>query len=311
MPTELKKEETTRRTAREPKPTKKGEGYAKQLQQKNKAKDVDAQDDVDHAPDVESSSTTTTDVAVATVGTKDIATDTSTAAILDANDQHQRKIPPEQLQLNDNNDKTSQSTSTKPPAKKRTSSTSSNKATESTSNNSGTKRDATSLSSEPPGKKKRSKKQKKQGSSIASGKITSSALPHIDKLIPDAFKACTTGWVEKDITTSAYTIVSEDDFVEKYLGHGLVETYEHIAKSMGQHLRTKGQECNAVNALNALIQLSTFEDIASHTTEELVKKGHDYVSGYELRRFFATKLLCSRFDVSTQCAWERFMVPLS
>ena len=180
------------------------------------------------------------------------------------------------------------------------------------SNSSGTKRIAAPSSLEPQGKKKRRRKEKKQGSSIASGKITSSALPHIDKLIPDAFKACTTGWVEKDISTSAYTIVSEDHFVEKYLGQGLVETYEHIAKSMGQHLRTKGQECNAVNALNALIQLSTFEDIASYTTEELVKKGHDYVSSYETtRRFFATKLLRSRFAVSTKCAWERFMIPLS
>ena len=63
MPTDVG---TKRRTAREPKPTKKGEGYIKQLQHKNRAKDVD----VHNVAEAESSSTTTTtDVAVTTLGT--------------------------------------------------------------------------------------------------------------------------------------------------------------------------------------------------------------------------------------------------
>ena len=169
------------------------------------------------------------------------------------------------------------------------------------------KKKASSTSSTEPASKAKKKPNKKKNNnnkiSVASGHIKSSAPGAIDKLIPDSFKACTTGWEEEDISKMPYRIMTEESYIEEYLLDSLLDTHKHVATSMGNHLQNKGLEVSAVNALTELIQSSTFEDIASHTTEELVKKGHAGVNGYELKRLFATKYLRSRFKVDVDTAW--------
>ena len=168
------------------------------------------------------------------------------------------------------------------------------------------KKAAASTSRKRPAKKKQKKKKNNNSgkTSVASTHIQSSAPSHIDKLIPNAFKACDTGWEERDITDMSYTITSEEDYVQEHLADCLLDTYNYVATSMDSHLNSKDLEVNAVNAFNELIQASTFEEIASHTTEQLVKKNLNRVTGYEMKRFFATKFLRSRFKVDVDTAFK-------
>jgi len=179
---------------------------------------------------------------------------------------------------------------------------------ESNSQHTNTKKKAeASTSRKRPAKKKQKKKKNNNNNgktSVASTHIQSSAPSHIDKLIPNAFKACDTGWEERDITDMSYTITSEEDYVQEHLADCLLDTYNYVATSMDSRLNSKDLEVNAVNAFNELIQASTFEEIASHTTEQLVKKNLNRVTGYEMKRFFATKFLRSRFNVDVDTAFK-------
>lgn len=133
----------------------------------------------------------------------------------------------------------------------------------------------------------------------------------LSKLIPDSMKACSTGWVEKDLSKTRFNIIPSHEYTNKYHRDGLEESYRHISKSLPRQLRNEGKDVSMSNTIEFLVSEEVFVKIARYTSQVLVKRRLEPVNCYELRQFFAHKLLRSRFDVSTEKAWSDFMEPLA
>ena len=146
---------------------------------------------------------------------------------------------------------------------------------------------------------------------VASGHIKSGLPSAIDKMIPDAMKACTTGWKEKSLEETKFVVFSEEQYKDKYHRDGLISSYTHAADSIARHLQSVSLDVNAANTLNYLVSNPVFENISQYTTQQLVSRNLDPMNSLETRRFFATKLLRSRFNLSTKKSWTDIMVPLA
>ncbi len=68
-----------------------------------------------------------------------------------------------------------------------------------------------------------------------------------------------------------------------------INMYIHAADSIERQLRNVGLDVNAANALNHLISDGVFADIASHTSEQLVKRRLSPTTAFEIRHWFGTK----------------------
>ena len=99
--------------------------------------------------------------------------------------------------------------------------------------------------------------------------------------------------------------------MDKYIRGGLIDSYAHVAVSMSRNLLRAGIDVNSSNALNHLVSDSVFSEIASPTSQELVRRGLPRTNAFEMRRFLATKLLRSRFNISSNIAWKSCMSPLA
>ena len=74
---------------------------------------------------------------------------------------------------------------------------------------------------------------------IAKGKINSGLPSTIDKAIPDAIKACTTGWKEdKTLKKRKFGVYTEEEYMHEEMGHSIsdTDTYIHAAESMARNL---------------------------------------------------------------------------
>lgn len=74
---------------------------------------------------------------------------------------------------------------------------------------------------------------------IAKGKINSGLPSTIDKAIPDAIKACTTGWKEdKTLKKRKFDVYTEEEYMHEEMGHSIsdTDTYIHAAESMARNL---------------------------------------------------------------------------
>lgn len=148
------------------------------------------------------------------------------------------------------------------------------------------------------------------GPYIANGPIKSHLPSTLDKSIPDAMKACTTGWKPQSLGKRKYEVYKEREYDEKHMG-GLLDSYIFVAESTERHLRELGLDNNPANTVANLISDEVFAYIAHHTTQQLVKRNLPAVDVYEFKRFYATKLLRSRFNVSSDQAWKEVMEPLA
>lgn len=147
---------------------------------------------------------------------------------------------------------------------------------------------------------------------IAKGKINSGLPAGIDNAIPDALKACTTHWVE-DLTLKKrkFDVFTEDEYMNEHTGHGISDSYIKASTSMELHLSQHAKDMNAFNTVSHLISDTVVADICAFTSQELARRNLQPVSPYEFKRFYATKLLRSRINLSTKKGWEVFMKPLA
>jgi hypothetical protein len=125
-----------------------------------------------------------------------------------------------------------------------------------------------------------------------------------NKLLPDAFLACTTGWEKVDLSEEKYVIRTEEDYAEEDITGALIDSYIHAADSMERRLNQLGVDVNSANTVEVLISDAALVKLKEHTSQQLVRKGHTGTSTFELRRFLATKYLRSRFRVPSKESWE-------
>ena len=89
------------------------------------------------------------------------------------------------------------------------------------------------------------------------------------------------------------------------------DSYIHAAESMARNLSFTGKDMNAANTVSHLISDTVFANLSEYTTQELVRRNIEPVTSHEFKRFYAIKLLRSRFNVSTKKAWDALMGPLA
>ena len=184
---------------------------------------------------------------------------------------------------------------------------------ESISQHTNTKKAAASSSRKRPAKKPRRQREPPPTIPyIAKGKINSGLPTTIDNAVPDAIKACTTGWKEdQSLKKRKIDVYTEEEYNDEHMGRGVADSYVHAAKSVAHTLSHTAQDMNAANTVSHLISETVFADIRSYTSQQLVKRGLEPVTLYEFKRFYATKLLRSRFNLSTKKAWEAIMSTLA
>ena len=150
-----------------------------------------------------------------------------------------------------------------------------------------------------------------RGPYIPLGHIRSGLPAIIDKYIPDSMKACITGWNELNLVDEKFDIMTREEYENEYTRSPLEESYVHVAKAMETSLANAGCAVNAANALDFLVSEEVFVTIAKYASQVLVSRGLPIVKSYELRMFFATKLLRSRFDMSSDKSWDECLKPLA
>ena len=84
---------------------------------------------------------------------------------------------------------------------------------------------------------------------IASGNIKSGLPYALDKMIPDAMKACTTGWIEVPMQEQKFVIFTDEEYSDKYLRNGLIDSYLHTTDSISRHLVDAGLNVNVHNTV--------------------------------------------------------------
>ena len=108
-----------------------------------------------------------------------------------------------------------------------------------------------------------------------------------------------------------FVILTDVEFNDKYNRDSIEEAYNHAATSLEEALQHVGIEVNKASALDLLVSEEVFCKLGKYASQVLVLRGLPCCSTYEMRRFFAFKLLRSRFDVSTGKSWEEFIGPLA
>ena len=132
------------------------------------------------------------------------------------------------------------------------------------------------------------------------GRIQTDDDPEVDQQLPYMFKAFKTGWVEQ--TVKRFVCVTEDEYKTQYLQQKLEATYKHMDKSITAHLPSRGLEYTDANTPEALCSGTVFQKLADYTIEALVAQNLVGTSAYEMKRFLAHTLLCSRFRMSSERA---------
>ena len=146
---------------------------------------------------------------------------------------------------------------------------------------------------------------------IATGRIKSGLPSIIDKFIPDAMKACLTGWKETPMQEKKFVILTAKKYQDKYMRQGLIDSYIHATDLMSANLISAGLDVTAENTVQYLVSDRVFSDLAGFASQQLVKRDLPATNTFEMRRSFATKLLRSRFKISTGKTWVEILGPLA
>ena len=82
-------------------------------------------------------------------------------------------------------------------------------------------------------------------------------------MIPNAMKACTTGWKRVPTKKRKFDVFTEDEYRHQYMRHSLADSYVHAADVIERNLNESGQEINAANTVEYLVSERVFSDIAT------------------------------------------------
>ena len=104
----------------------------------------------------------------------------------------------------------------------------------------------------------------RSGPYVASGHIKSGLPTTIDKMIPDAMKACLTGWKEDCMEKKKFTGITSKSYDEKYLRDSLLHSYIHAATTIST---ISGLNMTASNTLNYLVSGAVFAMLVTNTTQ--------------------------------------------
>ena len=113
------------------------------------------------------------------------------------------------------------------------------------------------------------------------------------KTIPEAFKACTQGWEEVDMTENAAMVLTESEFYESQLDNKLASTHLHMADAMEKVVQQNGCNFDAVDAFTMLSSDAALGKVAECTTKQLVKLGFPATNVVECRQMLAHRMLRS------------------
>ena len=108
-----------------------------------------------------------------------------------------------------------------------------------------------------------------------------------------------------------FQVLTNLEYEDKYSRSSLEDSYLHITNNLERCLRSSGLSVNGASAIEFLTSEEVFATLSKYASQVLVSRNLLPVRPYELRKFFATKLLRSRFNMSTQKSWEECMKPLS
>ena len=143
------------------------------------------------------------------------------------------------------------------------------------------------------------------------------SLPQKTRLIkslPSAIRSCVEdgGWqIVMPRNTSSCTIMTEEEFVNKYARNGFCQTNKEIESNMSSHLNRFGLDHDDPNTFMSLLNPEVAEKLREHLSEQLVKDGKQPVRTIaELYEVIATFLIRSRFRLSTPVAYKQFLLPL-
>ena len=118
-------------------------------------------------------------------------------------------------------------------------------------------------------------------------------------------------FTHSQLALSRFEILTNLEYEEKYSQSGLEDSYMHVSNTIERSLRSSGKVVNGASAVEFLVSEEVFATLSTYASQVLVARGLRPVRSYEMRQFFATKLLQSRFNVSSDKAWEAFMEPLA
>ena len=134
------------------------------------------------------------------------------------------------------------------------------------------------------------------------------------KSLPSAIRCCVEegGWeIVMPRNTSSCTIMTEEEFINKYARNGFCQTNKEIESNMSSHLNRFGLDHDDPNTFMSLLNCEAAEKLREHLSEQLVKDGKQPVRTVaELYEVIATFLIRSRFRLSTPVAYNRFLLPL-
>eukprot|EP00956_Cyclotella_meneghiniana_P023507 scaffold45852_cov83-Cyclotella_meneghiniana.AAC.1 len=134
------------------------------------------------------------------------------------------------------------------------------------------------------------------------------ANPLIKKL-PASVRSCAEdGWtfVQKP-NKAKIQILSESEYAEQYASKRFRETYMNMADRVSTHCLRYGIDNEDAAVFTALFSNTAVEKIRLHTTEQLIKRGHDAIPTImEMHQFFGTMFIRSRFRMSNDMFFDSF-----
>ncbi len=143
---------------------------------------------------------------------------------------------------------------------------------------------------------------------------SSSQSSRLTKSLPASIRSCVEDgrWqIVSQRNTSACTILTEEEFLNKYARNRFIQTYEEIERNMTSHLNRFGLDLDDSNTFMSLLSSEAAEKLCGHLSEQCVKDGKKPVRTVaEFYEIIATMLIRSRFRVSNQVAYNRFLLPL-
>jgi hypothetical protein len=144
--------------------------------------------------------------------------------------------------------------------------------------------------------------------------LSSTQKSRLIKSLPSAIRSCVEegGWqIVMPRNTSACTIMTEEEFINKYARNGFCQTNKEIESNMSSHLNRFGLDHDDPNTFMSLLNCEAAEKLREHLSEQLVKDGKQPVRTVaELYEVIATFFIRSRFRLSTPVAYNRFLLPL-
>ena len=122
--------------------------------------------------------------------------------------------------------------------------------------------------------------------------------------LPEAFKACRSGWIQRPLANNATEVFFEEEFDDKYVASLVFETYKAMKISITDAMTSRGTSVDRLNIFLYLVKPG-IDVLYDFVTRQLVAKSHPPLTGeLELLRFIAMKHMRSSYRVSNELSFQ-------